>query len=184
MSRLAVAAVAAVASLAAAAPTARADDAAPPGKLAVVVGARNGTGALGNEYGLGFLRGVEASWQPLPDGRRIGYAIHWDVLFVGFGSDSAALTGSLKVVELSLGARLRLAPRDSSRAVFLGGGASLLRATSPLPPDGVRDYAGGFAGFGVEQLAWAGSLVSVEIRYGLFGGPGALSAMLGIGFGV
>jgi hypothetical protein len=85
---------------------------------------------------------------------------------------------------MGLGARLRLAPSDPTRSLFLGGGAALLRANAPLPPDDERSYLGGFVGLGLEQLAWARSLVTFELRYGLFGGPGSLSVLLGVGFGV
>jgi len=159
-------------------------DVMPSGRLSGVGGLRTGTQSLDDAFGMGVLYGIEASWEPMPDGRRISYGIHWNVLFGNFGSDPAAITGSLDVLEMALGARLRLAPSDPSRSLFLGGGAALLRANAPLPPDDERSYLGGFVGLGLEQLAWARSLVTFELRYGLFGGPGSLSALLGVGFGV
>jgi hypothetical protein len=159
-------------------------DTMPKGRLAGVIGLRNGTQSLNDAFGMGFLYGVEAAWEPLPDGRRFGYAIVWNVLFGNFGEDPAAITGSLDIVEMNLGLRARFAPRDPARSLFIGGGPALLRANAPLPPDNERSYVGGFVGFGLEQLALDKALITLELRYGLINGPGSLSVLLGIGFGV
>lgn len=159
-------------------------DTMPSGRLAGVGGIRTGTSSLGDAFGLGVLYGIEASWEPMPDGRRLGYAVHWNVLFGDFGSDPAAITGELDILEMNLGARLRLAPQDPATSIFLGAGAALLRANAPLPPDDERTYVGGFGGLGVEQLAWRRALVTLELRYGVIGGPGSISVLLGVGFGV
>lgn len=174
----------AVAALLLATTPARADTM-PSGRLSLVGGVRNGTGALGDAFGLGAMYGVEASWEPMRDGQRVGYAIHWNVLLGDFGADMAAITGGLDILEMSLGARLRFAPADTARTIFLGGGAATLRANAPLPPTDDRSYLGGFAGLGVEQLAWKRALVTVELRYGLIGpGPESLTFLLGVGFGI
>lgn len=159
-------------------------DTMPSGRLAGVGGIRTGTSSLDDAFGLGVLYGIEASWEPMPDGRRIGYAIHWNVLFGDFGSDPAAITGELDILEMNLGARVRLAPRDPATSLFFGGGAAVLRANAPLPPDDERSYVGGFGGVGVEQLAWRRAVVTLELRYGVIGGPGSISVLLGVGFGV
>ena len=164
--------------------TPAAADPVPSGRLSAVGGIRTGTGSLDDSFGLGALYGIEAAWEPLPEGRRLGYGIHWNVLFGDFGSDPAAITGDLDILEMGLGARLRIAPADPARSLFLGGGVALLRANAPLPPDDERSYIGGFAGLGIEQLAWSRALLTLELRYGLFGGPGSLSVLLGVGFGV
>jgi len=156
----------------------------PKSRIAGLIGIRNGTRALGSDFGLGFLYGVQAAWEPMIAGSRFGYAIQWEVVRGNFGSDPAAITGSLDILEMSASARLRFAPTDPARTVFLGGGGALLRGNAPLPPDDERSYAGGFAGFGLEQLAY-GALMTVEVRYGLIGdGPGALSVMLSLGAGI
>lgn len=173
----------ALALVAAAAAPARADQV-PSGRMALVGGIRTGTGSLDDAFGLGGLYGVEAAWEPLPDGRKLGYAIVWGFLRGDFGSDPAAITGELDVLEMSLGARLRFAPREPTRSMFLGGGAAVLRANTPLPPDQRRDYVGGFIGVGVEQKLWK-LMTTLEVRYGLLGGgPGSLSVQVGVGFGV
>ena len=159
-------------------------DVMPSGRLSGVGGIRTGTQSLDDAFGLGVMYGIEAAWEPMPDGRRISYALHWNVLFGDFGADPAAITGELDILEMGLGARLRLAPRDPARSLFLGGGAALLRANAPLPPDDKRSYVGGFAGLGLEQLAWKRALLTFELRYGLIGGPGSVSVLLGVGFGV
>jgi hypothetical protein len=159
-------------------------DPVPSGRISAVGGVRTGLQSLDDAFGLGVLYGVEAAWEPLPEGRRISYALHWNVLFGDFGSDPAAITGELDILEMGLGGRLRFAPADPSRSIFLGAGGALLRANAPLPPDDERSYLGGFAGLGLEQLAWKRALVTLELRYGLFGGPGSLSVLLGVGFGV
>lgn len=159
-------------------------DVVPSGRLSAVGGIRTGTQALDDAFGLGVMYGIEAAWEPLPDGRRISYALHWNVLFGDFGADPAAITGELDVLEMALGLRLRLAPSDTTRSIFLGGGAALLRANAPLPPDDKRSYVGGFVGLGLEQLAWKRALLTFELRYGLIGGPGSVSVLLGVGFGV
>ena len=159
-------------------------DVMPSGRLSAVGGIRTGTQSLDDAFGLGVLYGIEAAWEPMPDGRRISYALHWNVLFGDFGADPAAITGELDILEMGLGARLRLAPSDPARSMFLGGGAALLRANAPLPPDDERSYLGGFVGLGLEQLAWKRALLTFELRYGLIGGPGSVSVLLGVGFGV
>jgi hypothetical protein len=160
-------------------------DVMPKGRIAAIGGLRNGTGSLNDAFGIGFLYGIEAAWEPMRDGQRLGYVVAWDVLFANFGSDPAAITGSLDEVEMNFGLRLRFAPRETARSLFLGTGAAVLRANVPLPPDDKRSYIGAFVGFGLEQLALGKALVTLELRYGLIGnGPGALSVLLGVGFGV
>jgi hypothetical protein len=173
----------ALALVAATAATARAESV-PKGRLAAVAGLRNGTQSLNDAFGMGFLYGVEAAWEPLREGQRFGYAIAWNVLFGNFGEDPAAITGSLDIVEMDLGLRARFAPNDPARSLFIGGGGGLLRANAPLPPCNRRNYVGGFVGFGLEQLALGKALVTLELRYGLINGPGSLSVLLGFGFGV
>lgn len=184
MPRPPLAAAIAVAVLGAAAAPAAADDPVPSTRLSAVVGIRNGTQSLDDQFGFGVLYGIEASWSPMPEGRRIGFGIHWNALFGDFGEDNAAITGELDILEMAFGVRLRLAPESPDRSLFLGGGIATLRASTPLPPDDERVYVGGFAGIGVEQLAWKRSMITLEVRYGLiYSGPGSISVLLGVGFG-
>jgi hypothetical protein len=152
--------------------------------MSLIGGLRTGTGALDDAFGLGGLYGVEAAWEPLPDGQKLGYAVVWGLLRGDFGSDPAAITGELDILEMSLGARLRFAPNVPTQSVFLGGGAAVLRANTPLPPDQRRDYVGGYLGGGVELKLWK-LMTTLEGRYGLLGpGPGSFSVQVGVGFGV
>lgn len=159
-------------------------DTMPSGRLAAVGGIRTGTTSLDDIFGLGVLYGVEASWEPMPDGRHVSYALHWNVLFGDYGADAAAITGELDILEMGLGARIRFAPADPARSMFIGGGAAILRANAPLPPDDQRSYIGGFGGLGFETLAWRRALLTLELRYGVIGGPASISVLLGVGFGV
>jgi len=156
----------------------------PSGRLSLLVGLRDGTGSLREDFGLGALYGIEASWEPLREGQPIGYALHWSVLFATYGADAAAITGELDTLEMNFGGRVRMAPKSPSRSLFLGGGGSILRASSPLPPDDRRDYIGGYVGAGGEAL-WKGFLFTAEARFGLIGaGPGSVSLLFGVGKGV
>jgi hypothetical protein len=173
----------ALALVAAAAAPARADQV-PSGRMSLIGGLRTGTGSLDDAFGLGGLYGVEAAWEPLPDGQKLGYAVVWGLLRGDFGSDPAAITGELDILEMSLGARLRFAPKVPTQSVFLGGGGAVLRANTPLPPDQRRDYVGGYLGGGVELKLWK-LMTTLEGRYGLLGaGPGSFSVQVGVGFGV
>lgn len=157
----------------------------PPGRMTGLLGVRIGSQAFDDAYGQARLVGLEAAWEPLSPGQRLGYAIHWNVLWGDYGADEAALTGELDVVELALGARLRLIPAgDTRRSLFLGGGVALLRANNPLPPDDAKDYVGGFAGGGISQFVADRLVLTMELRYGLLGaGPGSLSVLVGVGLG-
>lgn len=156
----------------------------PSGRLSILLGLRDGTGKLDDDFGFGGLYGIEASWEPMRVGQPIGYAINWSVLFGTYGADAAAITGELDTLEMNFGVRVRLAPVTPSRSLFLGGGATLLRSSSPLPPDDRRDYVGGYVGAGGEAL-WKGLLFTAEARFGLIGaGPGSVSVLLGVGKGV
>src|SRR5689334_3936836 len=122
---------------------ARADEV-PDGKLAVIAGLRNGSGAVSSDVGLGWLWGLEASWQPLDAGQRVGYAITWSMMR-GSSSDDASVTGDVATSELTLGVRLRIAPQATpGRYLFLGAGGEALRSNVPLAPDDRRDYWGPF----------------------------------------
>ncbi len=170
--------------LVAASVTTAAAEPVPSGRLSLLLGLRTGTGSLRDDFGFGALYGMEAAWEPLRPGQPLGYVIHWSVLFATYGSDAAAITGELDTLEMNLGVRLRMAPKTPSRSLFLGGGGSLLRASTPLPPDDRRDYVGGYVGAGGEAL-WKGLLFTAETRFGLIGaGPGSVSVLIGIGKGV
>jgi hypothetical protein len=148
----------------------------PSGRMSALAGADY-------EGGLGFAYGAQASWEPLPDGRLLGYEIDWDVVFSDFGNDASSITGTLHTVEMHLGARLRLAPVKPPFSISVGVGPSLLRASAPLPPSARRDYVGGFVSLGAEYL-FGSALITLEARAGAVGGPQPLAVLFGVGFGV
>jgi hypothetical protein len=186
---LLVAATALGAAVVAAPAAARAQDP-PDGRMALVLGVQTGTGAVASDYGIGHLIGVEAAYQPMAEGQRLGFDVHWTVLFGGFewplglGSDAASLTGGVETVHLQLGGRVRVPLRQRATIGYLGLGASLLRSNEPLPPDPARGYLGGYVGLGV-QLEAAGLTLSTEVRRDMIlDGPALLSFVIGVGFGV
>src|SRR5262245_51595074 len=161
-------------------------DAPPSGMIGPVVGVRSGIGAVGPEFNVGGLWGIEAGWQPIAATRRIGYAIRWRTLFSGYWSgDNSNIADELRVVEMDLGFYGRFAPAAGKpRYIDLGAGWSLLRSNVPLAPDARRSYQGPYIGFGLEQLVSASASVSIELRVGELTGPDTVSALLGVRFGV
>ena len=172
----------------------RADDAAPPGKPR-----RRGRRpqrhrrARQQSTASAFRRGVRGVVAALPDGRPHQLrAIHWDVLFVGFGSDSARPDRPRSRSPSSASApACRLAPRDSSRAVFSAAAASLLPRPRLARPGSRKSAAtpAALAGFGRAVglgLRLASGAPSRSGYAACSSGPGApCPAMLGIiGFGV
>ena len=170
----------------------------PSGKLSMVVGVRNGLGELSDAYGLGQIFGIEAAWQPMRETQRVGFALDWGVTWVNFNPlfgygdpDPASITGRLDLLELSAGARLRIAPTGTfGRYLTVGGGASVLRSNVPLPPQDDRSYIAPFASAGVDihsHLLWGRVMYSVEVRYSGFSfvanDPDWLSFQLGFGWG-
>jgi len=184
------------AALAASAPRAASADDLPRGRLGIVVGLRNGLGELADDYGLGYVYGVDAGWQLTSTDRRWGLAVHWSILWADFdwlgewGLDPASVTGQLDVLELDGGLRLRVAPRaDIGRYLTVSASGSLLRSNVPLPPASKRSYFGPALGLGVEQYFASGSvLVSAEVRYGIIEivdpVPGSVSFFIGTAFGI
>jgi hypothetical protein len=180
-----------VIAIAALAPRDAAAEDLPPGRLGIVAGVRSGTGELADAFGLGAVFGFEAGWQPMSTEDRVGFAARWSVLWssfdvFGYGADPESLTGSLRVLQLDAGARIRVAPRPGTGGILSAGfGVTALRSNVPLPPDQEREYVGGYGAGGIEYLLTRRILLSVEVRYGLiFAGPGAVDVLIGVATGV
>ena len=174
-------AIALAASLAPA--TARADDL-PPSRLALIGGLRHGTSTVSDDIRFGWSIGVEAAWQPMSVGQRLGYAVSWSLLWSWFGDEPAArITGTLDLIELAIALRARFAPTPSpGRVLTLGGGAMLLRSNERLPPNDERAYIGPFVELGYEHLAWGSFTATIHLRLGpVANGPPIVSALLGVG---
>jgi hypothetical protein len=164
---------------------ARADEELPDSRIAMLGGVRHGTGAVSDDIGFGTTLGVEAAWQPMDVGQRLGWSISWSLLWGWFGDEPAArVTGSLTILELDLALRARLAPTPApGRCLTFGVGGALVRSNEPLPPDDTRDYLGPFAEVGYEHLAYDVLTATFHLRLGpLSTGPPMLSGVLGIGF--
>jgi hypothetical protein len=162
---------------------ARADEL-PDSRISFLGGVRHGTGAVSDDIGFGTTLGVEAAWQPMDVGQRLGWSVAWSLLWGWFGDEPAArVTGSLTVLELDLALRARLAPTPSpGRCLTFGVGGALVRSNEPLPPDDARDYLGAFAEVGYEHLAFDVLTASFHLRLGpVSTGPAMLSGVLGIG---
>lgn len=157
------------------------EDGLPTGRFGAVTAFRQNVGELGSSYGLGFLFGLEAGYQPGAD-RELSIGINWSVLFRGwyFADDASLVEQSINAAEMSLGLRLqRSLSRRVPRYLVLSGGATLLRTSIPVPPDDERLYLGPYAGIGIEQYVLRSGFVGVEARYGLIaGGPGSMSILL------
>ncbi len=152
----------------------------PQARWALVLGGRENVGALGNQFGRGWLIGVEAGWQP----GRLGLA--WSLHRGAFDtSDPTAAESELRLIEMQFGLRLRWPiGRTSPRFFLANAGVTAMRSNVPIPPESSRDYVGPFAGIGFEQLLVGRYMISVETRYGLFvGGPAGLTLNISLAFG-
>ncbi|MCG8418182.1 MAG: hypothetical protein MJE77_09600 [Proteobacteria bacterium] len=162
------------------------DDSLPPGKFGVSVGVRQGFGQLGDDFGPGAVGAIEAGFHPAAFDQRLSIGLHWSVAWgwFGFVDNQASVTGSLKLLELHFGTRIRRMLGDPQRFLWLGTGVTLLRSNVPIPPDLERDYIGPHVSLGAEQFLAGSFIVSFEARYGLIvGGPRSISLALGIAFG-
>jgi hypothetical protein len=145
----------------------------PSGKWGVAAALRQNIGELGEQYGFGWLWGVEAGYQPTRHGQAFSFGLEWSALFGRFyASQPDIAVDPLMVVEMSLGTRVRTALGEEAPRFLVGSaGVTMLRTSAPVPPDQDRLYIGGYAGFGVEQYV-GNALVGLDARFGLLGdGP-------------
>jgi hypothetical protein len=152
--------------------------------MRLVGGLRHGTGTVSNDIGFGESIGLEAAWQPMSVGQRLGWAVSWSLLWSWFGSQPAArITGTLDLIELDLAVRARFAPTPvPGRILTVGVGGMLLRSNERLPPDDRRNYLGAFVEVGYEHLAYGTMTGTLHVRLGpVPSGPTIVSALLGIG---
>jgi hypothetical protein len=166
--------------------TAHADFEIPNGKFGFSLGLRQNTGSLGNDYGFGWLLGIVAGYQPPFLDTRYSIGADWGVLWGRFQRDDPELVlEELFLVEMHFGLKLRAAFQETvARFITLGGGVTMLRADTPLPPDDKRSYFGPYASFGIDQYLANRYLVSLEARYGLIGsGPQSFTVLLSFHFG-
>ena len=158
----------------------------PSGKIGMSMGMRQGSGQLGEDFGLGLIIGVEAHYHPTSIDRDWSMGAAWSVVRGWFGpDDTASITGSLDVLEFNFGLRVRrmLGP-GLPRYFVVSSGVSMLRTNVPIASDNERVHFGPYAAIGVEQYLKGRYLFAVEARYGIIAtGPGSFSFALGFYFG-
>jgi hypothetical protein len=165
-----------------------AEDDMPAGKVGVFGAIRQNLGELGDSYGVGWMFGIDAHYQPTRLGQGFSLGLAWSAaLFTRFGADDASLADtSLSVVEMNLGLRLRRSlSRTKPRFLVATGGGSILRTSVPVPPSDDRLYLGGYAGLAYEEYFLTTWLVTIEARYSLIGpdAPRSASVVIGLGWG-
>jgi hypothetical protein len=167
------------------APATAAAEELPSGKFGVVAGLRQGIGRLSDNFGVGYLWGVQAGWQPTRTASPWSLGAEWSWLRGNLGADDpATIDGGLSIIEMSLGLRVRrLFGQGAPQFLVLGAGGSILRTNIPIPPDTERTYAGAYLSAGFELYVGGTYLVTLEARYGLIAGPGSLSALASFSFG-
>ncbi len=178
-------ALAVAGALAAAPAAARADDL-PSGQLGTVGGVRQGTGQLGEVFGLGGMLGMRAGWQRSSTERHWSFGVGWEVLWGFFAANDPGISNeSLRLLEMNLGLRVRrLLGQGTPRFLLLQSGVTVLRSNVPIPPDSERNYVGPYVGLGIEQYLLGRFLLTVEWRYGvLVGGPGSLTGLISFSVG-
>ena len=166
--------------------TVRAQDDLPVGRFGFVGGFRQNTGQLGDDFGLGYLIGVEAGYQPSSLAKNFSLGVSWEVLWGQFDADNPELVETeLSVLEMNFGLRLRRAIGEAEPQFFVAAaGVTLFRTSIPVPPDSDRLYVGPYAGVGLDRYLAGRYLLSFEARYGLIAyGPSSLSLVLAFSFG-
>jgi hypothetical protein len=156
----------------------------PSGSLGAVLGAQSGASGSYTSLGIGVAYGLTAAWQPMSEEQRVGWGIRWSALFGYFpDSRSAPVNGVLRLVELDLVAKLRVAPTlKPGRYLTVGVGGSLLRANEPIRDEGTRTFAGPIATIGYEHNAFGAVLLGVDVRYGIIEtGPTSIGLLVSVG---
>jgi hypothetical protein len=180
----AIGAAALVLAVASGAPRAVRADPMPTGRVSGQAGIKAATGSFASRLGVGYAFGFEAAYQPLRPDQSIGVALSWFTTWSHFGEGSARVAGSLAMLELGAGARLR-APLGVRRrqVIFLGGGLGLIRLNEPVVEDGDRSYVGWWANGGIEGVLF-GAQVGLEARYVVTRtDDGTIAFLLSVGFG-
>jgi hypothetical protein len=161
------------------------DEGLPSGNFGLSVGVRQGMGRLSDDFGPGLVTAMEAGYHPTRPDSSLSFGLEWSVAWSYFGSDQASIAGSLRMLEINFGVRLRRLIHDPlPRFLVVSSGVTVLRTNVPIPPDDERLYLGPYVSAGVEQYLFEKLLLSFDVRYGLLaGGPGSISLALGVGFG-
>lgn len=179
-------AAAVMAAVALAAPATAAADL-PAGRIAIAGGVKSGTGRLASSIGLGYAIGFEAGYAPMERNQRVGIGGSWATTWSYYRGGSARVADEMRMLEMDLGVRIRVALGARKRQVmFFGGGGSLIRTNEPVFDDGDRTEYGPWGAAGIEgrDPVFGAVLTAVTMRYAVIrDGQGTLSVMLSIGGG-
>jgi hypothetical protein len=164
-------------------------DEVPAGTLGAVFGTEAGTSGAYQQVGIGVVYGLTAAWQPMKEDQRIGWGVRWTTLFGYFpAADAAPVNGVLRLVQMDLVARLRVAPTlKPGRYLTVGVGASLERSSEPVCRGGsercaTRSFAGPVATLGYEHNAWGAVLIGLDLRYGpIEAVPASIGLLVSVG---
>jgi hypothetical protein len=176
------------AALALSAPAVASAQAEPPMSYAsLVVGVQQNMGELGDHFRYGFVGGTEAGVH-----KRFGEHAIWDLgiawaLLYGYfpASGDREVDPYIEVIQLEgiVRGRVRL-PGPMPLFVLAEGGASMYRASLPVPPDNEQIYVGATAGGGLE-IDIGSFVIALGVRYGLFlDGPMGMRVMVRGGLGL
>lgn len=163
-------------------------EALPSGSVGAVFGVQSGTSGFRRALGVGAIYGLTAAWQPMRDEQRIGWGVRWNSSFGYFPiADSASIDGVLRLVQLEVVARLRIAPTlKPGRYLTIGLGGSLLRSNEPICSGACsnqqRSFVGPITTLGYEYNAFGAVLLGMDLRYGLIEtGPSSIGLLLSVG---
>lgn len=158
----------------------------PSGRFGFAMGVRQGLGQLGEDFGIGGVGGIEAGYHPSPVERRFSLGLHWSVLWSWFGSDDiASVAGSLTMLELGAGLRLRMViATETPRFLTLGGGVNLLRTNVPIEACADRNCLGPYLSLGTEHFVFDTLLLGIDGRYIMLpDGPSSIAVVFSVSFG-
>jgi hypothetical protein len=159
----------------------------PMSYASLVVGVQQNHGELGEHFQYGFVGGTEAGVQKRFSDHAIwDLGLAWSLLYGYFpASGDREVDPYIEVIQLEgiVRGRVRL-PGPMPLFILAEGGASMYRASLPVPPDNEQIYLGGTAGGGVE-IDIGSFVIALGVRYGLFlDGPTGMRIMLRGGLGL
>ena len=154
----------------------------PIGRFGLLAGIRQNRAEVGDAYRFGWVVGLSAGYHP----RSLPVGATWSVSWARhYRSDPTFVKETIGQLEMNFGLEARL-PISSEhlRYLFAGGGLTLQRSDSPLPPDNERNFSGPYAGGGYQELFFSEYLLQFEVRYGLIvGGPSSIAGLITVYFG-
>ncbi len=150
---------------------AEADAAIPDTFIGFVVGTTTGVGNMSGVIGTGARYGMEAGWQPMSTGQRVGLGVHWTAsgaYYFGIANTAGGVAGGTTLETFTTELTLRLRAAIGTRGWFghVGAGAGMYRSNLALPPRESRSYIGGAAEAGAMYLVGRRSFATVNVILG------------------